>query len=61
MSTSIFTRMSAEAALEDMEADTPEAEITPFWRVIMSKDKMAKKLNLADVTWLDDKRASEAA
>ena len=59
MSTSIFIRMSAEAAIEDMEADLSEAEITPFWRVITSKDKMAKKLNLADVTWLDDKRASE--
>lgn len=55
MSTSIFVRMSAEAALEDIEAD-----IAPFWRVITSKDKMAKKLNLPDPTWLDDKRASEA-
>ena len=60
MSTSIFIRISADAALEDIEAELPEAEITPFWRVITSKDKMAKKLNLPDLTWLDDKRASEA-
>ena len=61
MSTSIFIRMSAEAALEDLEAELPSAEIAPFWRVITSKDKMAKKLNLPDPTWLDDKRAAEAA
>ena len=61
MSTSIFIRMSAEAAIEDLEAGLSEAEIAPFWRVITSKDKMAKKLNLADDTWLDDKRASETS
>lgn len=59
MSTSIFVRMSAEAALEDLEAKLPDTEIAPFWRVITSKDKMAKKLNLPDLTWLDDKRSSE--
>lgn len=59
MSTSIFVRMSAEAALEDIAAGFPDKDITPFWRVITSKDKMAKKLNLPDPTWLDDKRSSE--
>jgi len=60
MSTSIFIRMSAEAALEDLESGLRESETAPFWRVINSKDKMAKKLNLPDLTWLDDKRAIEA-
>lgn len=59
MSTSIFIRMSAEAALEDMAEGYPESEITPFWRVITSKDKMAKKLNIPEPSWLDDKRAME--
>ncbi|WP_051279939.1 hypothetical protein [Hellea balneolensis] len=59
MSTSIFIRMSAEAALEDLDAGLDETEIAPFWRVITSKDKMAKKLNLPDPTWLDDRRAME--
>ncbi len=59
MSTSIFIRMSAEAALEDIAEGLPAPNITPFWRVITSKDKMAKKLKLPDTTWLDDTRAME--
>ncbi len=59
LSTSIFVRMSAEAALEDIADNTPHSEIAPFWRVIDSRAKMAGKLNLPDKTWLDDKRAVE--
>jgi len=61
LSTSIFIRMSAEAALEDMADDLPEAKIAPFWRIIDSNAKMVKKLNLPDAGWLDDRRALESS
>ena len=60
MSTSIFIRMVAEAALEDLSDGKPVAEVSPFWRVITSKDKMAKKLNV-DPAWIDEQRALEAS
>lgn len=59
MSTSIFIRMSAEAALEDMESGFDMSNITPFWRLLSSEDKIAKRLSLPDATWLDDRRAME--
>lgn len=59
MSTSIFIRMVAEAALEDLSDGKPVAEVSPFWRVITSKDKMTKKLNV-DPAWIDEQRHLEA-
>lgn len=59
MSTSIFVRMVAEAALEDLADGKPVSEIAPFWRMITSQDKMANKLNL-DPSWIDEQRALEA-
>lgn len=59
MSTSIFVRMVAEAALEDLADGKPVADVSPFWRVITSQDKMAKKLPL-DPAWIDEQRAFEA-
>jgi len=58
MSTSIFVRMVAEAALEDLAEGKPVSEISPFWRVITSEDKIAKRLNL-DPAWIDEQRALE--
>jgi len=55
-----FVRMVAEAALEDMAEGKTPAEVTPFWRVIASQDKIAKKLAL-DPDWLDQQRALEAS
>jgi len=57
MSTSIFVRMSAEAALEDL-AENSETDTAPFWRIIKSKDKIAKRLNI-DPNWIDLRRAAE--
>ena len=45
LSTSIFARIAAEAALEDMAAGKQAAEVTPFWRVIDEKSPIAKKLS----------------
>ena len=59
MSTSIFIRMVAEAALEDLADGKPVADVSPFWRVITSQNKMAKKLPLEPV-WIDEQRAFEA-
>lgn len=59
MSTSIFVRMVAEAALEDLAEGKSVSEVSPFWRMITSQDKMAKKLNL-DPAWIDEQRQLEA-
>ena len=59
MSTSIFVRMVAEAALEDIAEGKAVSEVSPFWRMITSKDKMVGKLNI-DGTWIDEQRQLEA-
>lgn len=59
LSTSIFVRMVADAALEDIADGKPVSEVSPFWRMITSKDKMAKKLNV-DPAWIDEQRSMEA-
>jgi len=45
LSTSIFARIAAEAALEEMETGAPISGVTPFWRVIEETSPMAKKLS----------------
>ena len=45
MSTGIFLRIVAEAALEDHAAGTPLHEITPFWRVIEPSSALASKIS----------------
>jgi hypothetical protein len=45
MTASIFARIAAEAALEEMEAGKPADKITPFWRLIDAKSPIAKKLS----------------
>lgn len=41
----IFLRIVAEAAYEELQAGTPLADITPFWRVIEPKSPLLKKLS----------------
>lgn len=60
LSTSIFVRMVAEAALEDIADGKSVSEVSPFWRVITSQDKIAKRLNI-DPAWIDEQRALEAS
>lgn len=45
MTTSIFARIAAEAALEELDAGKPAEKITPFWRLIDEKSPIAKKLS----------------
>lgn len=60
MSTAMFIRLAAEAALEDLAEGTAPSEIIPFWRVIDGQHKIAKKLNV-DPAWIDQQRALESA
>jgi hypothetical protein len=45
LTSSIFARIAAEAALEEMEDGKPVGKITPFWRLIDEKSPIAKKLS----------------
>ena len=45
ISSSIFARIAAEAALEEAEQGAPLSEVTPFWRVIGENSPIAKKLS----------------
>lgn len=58
VSTAIFVRTVAEAALEEIQEGKPLSEVTPFWRLISSKDKVTSKLG-TDPQWIDDQRQME--
>jgi hypothetical protein len=45
MTTSIFLRILAEHALEEMAAGKPAGAVTPFWRAIDPASPLAKKLS----------------
>lgn len=59
VSTAVFIRMVAEAALEDLDAGLGAAEVTPFWRVVEPDSTIARKLPV-DAAWLRAQRAREA-
>jgi hypothetical protein len=58
VSTSIFIRIAAQAAIDEMEAGKSIDKVTPFWRLLTSEDKIAKKLTI-DKSWIDKQRNSE--
>lgn len=60
LSTAIFVRMVAEAALEDLKDGKPVAEVSPFWRLIDGQHKISQKIDV-DCQWIDEQRASEIA
>lgn len=45
LTTGIFLRIAAEAALEQMAAGAAKEDVTPFWRMVSPKDPLAKKLS----------------
>jgi hypothetical protein len=45
LTTGIFLRIVAEAAYEKYLKGTPLDKVTPFWRVVNDKSKLAKKLS----------------
>jgi len=44
LTTGIFLRIVAEAALDELEEGKPVEKLTPFWRAVSPKDKIAKKI-----------------
>ena len=58
VSTAIFIRIAAQAAIAEWKEGRTMGEITPFWRLLTSKDKITQKLDI-DPEWLDAQRASE--
>lgn len=60
VSTSIFVRMVAEAALEELEEGKNPDEVAPFWRILEGKDKITTKLDV-DPDWVDQQREMEAS
>jgi hypothetical protein len=58
VSTAIFIRMSAEAAIEDLQVGLPVEQIAPFWRLLEPDSKIAKKLNI-DSKWIATQRELE--
>lgn len=60
VSTAIFVRICAEAALEALERGDDGSTITPFWRVVAPDDKVAGKLNV-DSEWIRHQRERESA
>ncbi|MEM8984956.1 MAG: hypothetical protein AAGC71_18245 [Pseudomonadota bacterium] len=58
VSTAIFLRVVADAALESLEAGSAIADVTPFWRAVAPDDKLVKKLDV-DSAWIEHQRALE--
>lgn len=58
VSTSIFLRILAEAAWDDLHAGKKVHEVTPFWRVIEPGSTIAKKLRVGEA-WLLSQRQAE--
>ena len=58
VSTAIFIRISAEAALEELQQGTDISDVAPFWRLIGPNDKITKKLNV-DKEWIEIQREME--
>jgi hypothetical protein len=60
VSTAIFLRISAQAAIEQLDKGMASSEVTPFWRVIEAGSTIGNKLSIDSqrLTWL---RESEQA
>ncbi|MBS1723700.1 MAG: hypothetical protein JSS66_12195 [Armatimonadetes bacterium] len=59
LTTSIFLRIVAEVALEEIQAGKDPADVSPFWRVLDAKSPVAKKLSCGP-DGLERLRRSEA-
>jgi len=60
LTTSIFIRIAAESAREQLDAGASPADVTPFWRVVAAGSPLAKKM-LVDDAWLAERLAEERA
>jgi hypothetical protein len=60
VSTAIFLRVSAEAAIEQMNLGQTTNDVSPFWRVIDPQSTIAGKLPI-DSQWIAHQRDIETA
>ncbi len=60
VSTAIFIRIAAQAAVDEMNAGKEMSEVSPFWRLLKSSDKITKKLSV-DSAWVDQQRLAEVS
>ena len=58
VSTAIYVRIAAEAALEDMGDGREVTDVTPFWRLVAPNDKLAAHLTV-DPQWIERQRTLE--
>jgi hypothetical protein len=60
VSTAIFLRIAAEAAIENLQQGQACTEVSPFWRVVAPDSTIARKLPV-DSAWIAHQRALEQA
>ena len=60
VSSAIFIRISAQSAIDEIDEGKTTDEVAPFWRLLVSQDKISKKLTI-DPEWIDTQRQSEQA
>tara|TARA_B100000927_G_C16241789_1_gene379750 strand:+ start:174 stop:590 length:417 start_codon:yes stop_codon:yes gene_type:complete len=58
LTTAIFLRLVAEAALEQLDAGAEIEDITPFWRVVAPGDQVSSRLPV-NRQWLERRRSEE--
>jgi len=58
LTTAIFLRLVAEAALEQLESGSEIENITPFWRVVVPGDQVSSRLPI-ERQWLERRRSQE--
>ncbi|MGB0896372.1 MAG: hypothetical protein ACPGU9_00990 [Flavobacteriaceae bacterium] len=58
VTSSIFLRIVAKAALEELEQGKTQEDITPFWRMMTPDDKIAQKLSCG-VDFIKNQRRKE--
>ena len=58
VSTAIFLRIAAQAAIDEMEAGCAIELVSPFWRVLRASDKITERLTI-DRRWIDTQRGLE--
>ena len=59
VTTGIFLRIVSEASYEEFKSGKGIDEVTPFWRVVNPKSKLAKKLECG-VEFINKQRENEA-
>ena len=58
VSTAIFLRIAAQAAIDEMEDGCETELVSPFWRVLRASDKITERLTI-DRRWIDTQRELE--